>query len=569
MRRLYTLIASLFSMDRQKMRFLLLFMLGVFLLIVLNSAMFLGLMRLEGREYSLISALYWTISTMSTLGFGDITFNSDLGRLFSILVLFSGIVVFVLTLPLVFLRLIYQPWVEAHKQLIVPRELPPSTSGHVLIVGCDEIALNTLERMRRYNMPCHILVQDHPLAVSLFEQGLPVLLGEPDSAATYLNARIERAAMVVALQDNLKNTNIAATVRDIAPHVTIAASASHDNAEDILHLAGCNYVFNFTNMLGSSMGSRVFTGKALSGVIVSFQELHIAEALASGEYLTGKNLRELNLRANLGVNVIGVRRGPEFFFARPDARIEEGDMLLLSGSRANLKKYSEFACQDVEDQELPPEHPVLILGGGKVGTAVAQKLSRRNIKFTMLDKRLEAVPSGDNRFVLGDAEDINALRNAGIDNAHSIVITTHNDDLNIYLTLYCRKLRPEVQIITRCNLTRNKKSMYNAGANLVMTVSGLSANSILNILSPGTIFSLTEGLNIFRVNLPRSLLGKTLCNGEIRERTQCNVVAVVRGGEMKINQDPKDPFQEDDELVMIGALEAEQDFLRQFPPDNS
>ncbi|MCG8619338.1 MAG: ion channel, partial [Desulfobacterales bacterium] len=61
-------------------------------LFTLFSVLFHVLMVYEGREYSWMTGFYWTLTTMSTLGFGDITFHSDAGRFFSIVVLFSGIV---------------------------------------------------------------------------------------------------------------------------------------------------------------------------------------------------------------------------------------------------------------------------------------------------------------------------------------------------------------------------------------------------------------------------------------------------------------------------------------------
>ena len=62
----------------------LLVMIGVY------SALFHEIMEYEGQRYSWPTAVYWTIVTMSTLGFGDITFTSDLGRLFSVVVLVTG-----------------------------------------------------------------------------------------------------------------------------------------------------------------------------------------------------------------------------------------------------------------------------------------------------------------------------------------------------------------------------------------------------------------------------------------------------------------------------------------------
>ncbi len=85
---------------------------------------------------------------MSTLGFGDITFSGDLGRLFSILVLLSGIIFLLVMLPFTFIQFFYAPWLEAQNKALAPRELPPGTRGHVIIIGPDSTALNLAQRLR-------------------------------------------------------------------------------------------------------------------------------------------------------------------------------------------------------------------------------------------------------------------------------------------------------------------------------------------------------------------------------------------------------------------------------------
>lgn len=550
------------SDPRRNVRFLMRFGLGTAFLIVLYSMLFHYIMGLEGREFSLVTGFYWTLTVMSTLGSGDIIFHSNLGMFFTIVVLISGILLFMLLLPFIFIRFIYQPWLEAHQQNVVPKELPAGTKGHVIIIGTDDIALTALCRLRQYQIPAYILTDEPQQALSLFEQSIPVISGELDSSETYGRVRVKDSAMVVALRDDLKNTNIAATVSDVATGVHITSSATNENAKDILQLAGCDNVFNFTSLLGEAMSRRVFAGKLETNIIASFENLQIAEAQAMDTKLVGKNLRQLNLRARLGLNVVGIWQGSEFMGAHPDVIIDEGAVLLLAGTNEQLDHFDKEVLPQRNGSGV--QNPVLIIGGGKVGQSVAANMEGRNIPFRVLDKNPGVVKSGDEHFLLGDAEDINSLREAGIEAAHSIVITTHSDDLNIYLTLYCRKLRPEVQIISRCNLSRNIKSLYGAGANLVMAISSMASNAIVNILSPDKVYMLTEGLNIFRVPLLQSLVGKTLRNSNIRHDTQCNVVAMRRNGNMLVNQDPDDPFAKGDELVMIGSVGAEAAFLKKY-----
>ena len=146
----------------------------------------------------------------------------------------------------------------------------------------------------------------------------------------------------------------------------------------------------------------------------------------------------------------------------------------------------------------------------------------------------------------------------------SVIVTTHNDDLNIYLTIYCRKLRPDVQILSRSTLDRNVASLYNAGANLVMSHASMAASTIINLLSPGRVTILTEGLNIFRVPAPPALVGRSLIQSRIRETTDCNVVALNTGGVLSVPPDPTFPLEEDTVLILIGSADAERRFMEQY-----
>ena len=88
---------------RQNIRMLLRFFLALFVMITAYSVIFHLLMAAEGQRHSWITGLYWTMVVMSTLGFGDITFHSDVGRIFSILVLLSGVIFLLILLPFAFI----------------------------------------------------------------------------------------------------------------------------------------------------------------------------------------------------------------------------------------------------------------------------------------------------------------------------------------------------------------------------------------------------------------------------------------------------------------------------------
>ena len=138
-------------------------------LITVYGVLFHLIMELEGQKHSWMTGFYWTLVTMSTLGFGDITFTSDLGRFFSMIVLGSGVIVLLIMLPFTFIEFFYSPWMEAQSRARAPRELPPSTKDHVVITTFDPITKSLIEKLVQYQKEYVLLVDDLTTALDLYD----------------------------------------------------------------------------------------------------------------------------------------------------------------------------------------------------------------------------------------------------------------------------------------------------------------------------------------------------------------------------------------------------------------
>jgi Trk K+ transport system NAD-binding subunit len=344
--------------------------------------------------------------------------------------------------------------------------------------------------------------------------------------------------------------------------VRIAASVDHVDSLDILQLAGCNYTYLFAQMLGEALARRVLQPGIRSNTIAALGDLSIVEVPAQHTPYVGKTLKTTDLRGRFNLTAVGIWHGKKYAPAMPDTAIEETSTLLLAGTADQIRQFDGHLAKSTGDSD----GPVLVLGGGRVGVAVARALEKRGMDFRLVEKDPELVPTDDERFVVGSAADIGTLHKADIVGIKAAIVTTHNDDLNIYLTIYCRKLRPDIQIISRATLDRNVESLYSAGANLVMSHATMAANTITNLLRPGRVVMLTEGLNIFRVNMPASLVGIPLKDSNIRRDTQCNVVALSGADGMRVSLDPSEPLNQGDEIVLIGTADAERAFMGKYPP---
>lgn len=242
---------------------------------------------------------------------------------------------------------------------------------------------------------------------------------------------------------------------------------------------------------------------------------------------------------------------------QPQTRIDSTTVLVLAGSAEQFNKYDEiFSIYRIYHTT---DAPILILGGGRVGRAAAQILEERQIVYKIVEKNPKFIQN--NKYIQGNAADLDTLTRAGIREAPSVIITTHDDSMNIYLTIYCRQLRSDIQIVSRANLDRNISKLHRAGADLVMSHASMGANTIINLLKPNKILMFAEGLNIFRVSVHSSLAGKSLAESQIRKQTGCSVIAISRENKLNINPEPSILLGEHDEMVLIGTSDAEKRFM--------
>ncbi|NNE01200.1 MAG: TrkA family potassium uptake protein, partial [Pirellulaceae bacterium] len=412
--------------------------------------------------------------------------------------------------------------------------------------------------LEHYHIPYSLLVDEVEEALRMHDLGLNVVVGNCDDPETWSKVRIENAAMVVSTANDFKNTSVAFTARGSAEKIPIITTASDEASIDILKLAGSDHVFRLEHMIGQSFARRTLSGDAKSHVIGKFDELLIAEATAHCTPLVGRSLSESNLRQAVGVTVLGVWERGVFEAAKAETQITENTILVLAGTKEHLANYDAFFCiYNVSN------HPVLILGGGRVGRATAEYLSRRGIDYRIVELLPERIRDPE-KYVLGSAADLAVLEQAGIRQADSVVITTHDDDVNVYLTIYCRQLRPDIQILSRATHERNVATLQRAKADTVLSYASMGAGRVMNLLEGNKIVMVAEGLDLFEVPVPSALVGRTIADSSIREETDCSVVAIRRPSGTEVAPDPHESLPSDAVLILIGTIKAEQRFLELY-----
>ena len=547
---------------RRNLRAMVKYLVVLAVVVAVYTVIFHVLMLYEGQQHSWLTGLYWTLTVMSTLGFGDITFHTDLGRLFSMVVLLSGILLLLIVLPFAFIRYLYAPWLEAQLRFKAPRSLPEDTEGHVILCALDPLAEVLIEHLDLQGVPYVVVDPDAAHAVERFGDGYNMLVGPLDSTDTWRAARVEKASLVVANLADTNNTNVTITVREVAPDVPIVALVDDKDAVDILELSGATDVVPVKHRLGEQLAGRVSVGQVGVHEVGRIDDLQIAEFPLHNTKLVGRKIKDTRIRELTGLSIVGYWERGKLLPAHPEAMLSDYSVAVVAGSNEQVDELR--AMLSIYETR---EKAVVVIGGGKVGRAVIRALKARNVTVHVIEEDASLRPLLEkiaDHVVIGDAADIEAMQAVEIESAPSVVLSTHDDSINIYLAVYARRLNPDAYIVSRMQHGRNLEALHRAGANSVLGVSSLGAATVLSVLQKRELCFIGEEIEVFILSVPPGLEGRTLADAGIGAKTGMNVIGLRVDGASTQTVAADTALNSGAEMIVLGTKEQRQEFAKLY-----
>ena len=167
------------------------------------------------------------------------------------------------------------------------------------------------------------------------------------------------------------------------------------------------------------------------------------------------------------------------------------------------------------------------------------------------------------KFYLADGE-IEKADEAGILAARSLLLTTNDDAVNIYLAVFCRRLNHELRIVSRITHERNLEAIHRAGADFVLSYTTLGIEAVMSLLHGHPPVLLGEGIELFSVPVPVSLVGTPLLDSRIGSRTGLSVVALQQGDRLTAPLTSETVLPAGAHLLMLGSHEQREAFDEAF-----
>ena len=303
--------------------------------------------ELEG--WSIVDSLYLTAQTVTTVGFGDLAPRTVYGRLFAtVFMLVSvGIVLYALTSSV-------QSIVQSEMLLTLGqlrRSLKMSKlRDHFIICGAGRVGSHLVRGLRAGNDEFIVIERDRARVEELMDQGVAVLVRDATLEETLREAGVEYArGLAACLPDDADNVYVVLTARDLNPKLHIVARAAEEQAESKLIRAGANRVVAPTIIGGHRMAmalTKPAVGDFLDSLTAEDLELGFEQLeVEAGSTLIGRKLSETNIRSELDIVIVSIRRshGEVVFNPSGDAKIETGDMLIAIGRAEALAKLTALA----------------------------------------------------------------------------------------------------------------------------------------------------------------------------------------------------------------------------------
>jgi len=518
-----------------------------------------GMVALEGAEGSTASflhALQVVVETFTTTGFGsDAPWETPTMNVLVILMDTTGTLMIFLALPVLLF-----PALEDVLSTTVPDAVPEDRSDHVVVATFSPRADTLIDELDAREVGYVLVESDADRATALYEDGYDVIGADPETIEGLRSANVSQARAVVADVSDRVDTSIVLTAREVSETVRVVSVVEAPDRMDYHELAGANEVLSPRPLLGNQLAQVASSGVTteLGEGIEIGEDFQIAELLVHhGSPLAGMTLAASNLRERTGANVIGAWFRGEFESpVDPETTLEAGTVLLVTGREEQLDRLESLPESTVRAFETGE---AVVIGHGQVGKAVTHALEEMGQTYTVLNRH-----DGPGVDVVGEADDTDALRRAGIDGARSAILAIPDDTEAEFATLVMRETNPDLDIAARTEDAETVQKMYRAGANYVLSLAQVTGRMVASaVLEDEEVIATDTQVEIIKTTAP-GLVGQTLAAGGVRERTGCTVVAVERNGSVYTDLGPDFRIADGDELVVAGTDSGTNRFVEVY-----
>jgi Trk K+ transport system NAD-binding subunit len=512
-------------------------------MLVYAVAYMYGMTVVEGEPRSFADALMVVVETFTTTGYGEDAslWDSWIMQGMMITMQLTGVFFIFMALPL-----FVAPWIE-QRLTTTPPTVADAMENHVIICSYTPRVQTLIDELETLSVPYVVIEPDRDRAAALFEDDVSVVHGDPESDDTLEDALVEEARALVADVDDETNASIALSTKGLAPDTEVITFVEDSSLADYHRYAGADQTFSPRTLIGESIANKVTRSVSaeVGDAVEIGEDFEIVEfPVQAGSELAGKRVAESRIREETGANVIGAWFRGEFVAPpKPDARIDEQTVLLVAGQGEQLEKLKELTLSEKQEFQ---QGRVVVGGHGEVGSTVKERVSAAGVPCVAID-----TDDHEGVDIVGDVTDEDVLRDAGVEDASTVILAPADDTDTIFATLVVREIAPDVEIVARADQKESVRKIYQAGADYVLALATVSGRMLASTILGEDVLSFDQQVEVVRFGAAQ-LAGETPAGQDIRARTGATVIAIERNGSVITDFGPEFEFDAEDDLIVAG-----------------
>jgi voltage-gated potassium channel len=304
----------------------------LFLVVTILSIGTTGYMLLS--QYSFVDALYMTVITVTTVGFGELRPFSPEEKVFTIFLILTSITIFGYAVSAFSEYVVSGKLFEHFKQRKVEKQIA-NLKGHTIVCGYGRNGRQAILKLKNYNKKFVVVEEKKERTEALDVQGILNINGDATIDETLLRAGIKNASnLITALPSDANNLFVVLTASQLNKKCKVISRASNESSYSKLKIAGASNVIMPDKLGGDHMASLVVTPDVIEFVdrlTIEGETTANLEEIAVDDLpkmYINKTILDLDLRKETGCTVIGFIKPNQEYIINPEA-----DCILIEGSR--------------------------------------------------------------------------------------------------------------------------------------------------------------------------------------------------------------------------------------------
>ena len=303
-----------------------------------------GFYTIGGDEWSIIDSIYMTIITLSTVGFGEVYPLSDLGKLWTVIVIIFGVSGFAAILYELGAELIQMNTYRSRTM----RKKISRLESHYIICGYGRMGAIIASEFQKKNISFVIIDIDDSKIIDIQENGYYHIHGDATLDETLINAGIkESKGIVVVLDNDQDNLFVTMSSRNLNHDAYIISRCSKQDTGNKLKRAGANKVVNpyitgghrMAELLISPNIDDIVTIEAPDDISVDFSIEEVS--VNNFSVLNNKTIGELNIREKFNLSIVAIlnKDGTKQLNPGPEINLTSDNKVILIGSLEDIKAF--------------------------------------------------------------------------------------------------------------------------------------------------------------------------------------------------------------------------------------